>query len=135
MQNTSLKSALQTLVDSCTCKKFKMSSKSKRADSSGTCVPDKRAVAKAKKALKNYNKIVPPTPESMLSWPRKRALHFKYLGRVWRDGQKKKRGDTDYLEFTIGPDGYIEASYGNIMYRSLNYYFAPISEVKDLVII
>lgn len=76
---------------------------------------------------------VAPTPAAMYSWPRKRALHFKYLGRVWRDGRKKHKKDTDYMEFTIGPDGYIEVSYGNVMYRSLNFYFAPIQDVEELI--
>ena len=133
MQTISLKSALETLLDSCSCKKFKTKPTSKRADSSGVCIPDSKAVEKAKKALKDYNKVVPPTPDEMYSWPRKRVLYFKYLGRVWRDGQKKKKGDADYMEFTIGPDGYIEVSYGNVMYRSLSYYFAPIQDVKELI--
>lgn len=133
MQNISLKSALETLLDSCSCRKFKTKPTSKRADSSGACVPDKRAVAQAKKALKDYKKKVAPTPDEMYSWPRKRALYFKYLGRVWRDGQKKRKQDADYMEFTIGPDGYIEVSYGNIMHRSLNYYFAPIQDVQELI--
>lgn len=46
---------------------------------------------------------------------------------------KVKKGDVDYMDFVIGADGYIEVSYGNILYRSLNYYFAPLGEVKDLI--
>lgn len=82
------------------------------------------------------------TPQEFIVWPRKRAASFTWKGQKFEDGEKltskalklNKKNSNEFVYFEIGYDGYIEISVGNMMYRSLNYYFCPISEAEELIV-